>query len=52
MTTARGTCERCGGAVIGARADTRVWARCVCVGCLPPAPPLSIASLKAREERA
>lgn len=43
--TARGTCERCGVAVIGARADGRVWARCVCVGCLPSAPRLPIAPL-------
>lgn len=42
MKTSRGTCERCGTAVIGDRADSRVWAHCVCVGCLPPPPPLPI----------
>jgi hypothetical protein len=39
-TMERGTCERCGVTVIGERANPRVWARCICVGCLPPAPPL------------
>jgi hypothetical protein len=46
--TARGTCECCGVAVIGSRADVRMWARCVCVGCLPPPPRLPIASIKQR----
>lgn len=39
MKTARGICERCGVAVIDDRANDRVWAHCVCVGCLPPPPP-------------
>jgi hypothetical protein len=42
--TTRGTCEGCGVPVIGERADERVWAHCICAGCLPPAPPLPIAS--------
>ena len=40
--TARGACERCGVSVIGPRADHRVWAHCICVGCLPPARPLPL----------
>ena len=47
---ARGICERCGVAVIGARADASAWAHCVCVGCLPPPLPLPIGSFGDRNQ--
>lgn len=46
--TARGVCERCGVPVIGDRANPRVWAHCLCVGCLPPAPRLPVRPLPVR----